>query len=97
MVYYIERTYFVKGIGGFGHKGNGKSQPVSPAPQRNSDTEFEVKTYPNQCFVYRLCEDPNPLHIDPNMAALSGFDKPIIHGKRSFTQDWQPMELWLED
>jgi hypothetical protein len=84
-VFYIDRSYFVKGLGGFGFKGNDAS-PIAPsAPKRAADLEFEVKTYPNQAFIYRLCEDPNPLHIDPNMAALGGFDKPIIHGTRHLT------------
>ena len=80
IVYYIDRSFFVKGLGGFGFKGNNVSPPVPSAPKRAPDSEFTVNTFPNQAFIYRLCEDPNPLHIDPNMASLGGFEKPIIHG-----------------
>ena len=79
-VYYIDRSFFVRGLGGFGFKGNNVSGTIPLPPKRNADLEFSVKTYPNQAFIYRLCEDPNPLHIDPNMASLGGFEKPIIHG-----------------
>ena len=36
-VYYIDRSFFVRGLGGFGFKGTGVSPPVAGPPKRAAD------------------------------------------------------------
>jgi len=76
-------TTFLRGDGGFG----GPEGPVKPAhklPDTDPDHVFDSPTRPEQALYYRWNADPNPLHIDPRVAAKAGYERPILHGLCSF-------------
>ena len=73
-------SIIIRGMGGFGFKGNGNTKPLAPIPKRNPDKVIKASSYPNQALVYRLSGDINPLHVDPNIASLQNYEKPILHG-----------------
>lgn len=64
--------------GGFG----GEKPPKAAVTYPDRAPDFEVEDYigPNQAAIYRIDNDPNILHIDPDFAKLGGFDKPIVMG-----------------
>ena len=79
---------FVRGIKGSKYKSTGilsKISVPSKLPDSQPTKTLTYKTSPNQALLYRLGgNDPNPLHVDPDMAAMGGFEKPILHGLCSY-------------
>ncbi|XP_034940078.1 peroxisomal multifunctional enzyme type 2 [Chelonus insularis] len=72
----------IKGAGNFGGKRNSEYEiPTIEPPKRKPDASYTQQTSVDQAAIYRLASgDMNPLHIDPNLAAMGGFDHPILHG-----------------
>ncbi|XP_045483178.1 peroxisomal multifunctional enzyme type 2 [Harmonia axyridis] len=76
-----QSVIFCVGAGGFGGPRTGtKAVQCVKRPQRNPDKTVSQQTGVDQAALYRLSGDLNPLHIDPNMAIISGFKTPILHG-----------------
>jgi acyl dehydratase len=70
---------FIRDEGGWGGD-RGPSGPQNVPPDRAPDHSVTYQTRPDQALLYRLSGDRNPLHSDPQFAALAGFDRPILHG-----------------
>lgn len=73
------------GSGGIGRKGQCPKH-IKPAamPDREPDAVCQDVTSASQAALFRLNGDKNPIHIDPDMAAMMGFQVPILHGLCSF-------------
>jgi acyl dehydratase len=71
---------FLRGDGGFGGKSEGAPKPRAVPGDRPADLSVTVNSPLNQALIYRLSGDYNPLHSDPEIAAIAGFNRPILHG-----------------
>lgn len=72
-------TMIIRGEGGFGGE-RGPAREVPVAPDRAADKEIKIQTEKRQALMYRLSGDWNPLHADPDIAKMVGFEAPILHG-----------------
>lgn len=83
-VAFNQLSLFIRGIGGFGGE-RGPSSNIHIPPARPPDAIHRDKTTENQALLYRLSSgDRNPLHADPALAAVGGFERPILHGLCTF-------------
>ena len=71
-------TLFCRKDGGFGGDA-GPSETVE-FPGRTPDFEEQSTSSHDQPLLYRLSGDIFQLHVDPEFARASGFEKPIMHG-----------------
>lgn len=71
---------FLRGDGGFGGKSDGAPKPRPVPAERPADQTIALPNPRNQALIYRLSGDYNPLHIDPEIAGVAGFSRPILHG-----------------
>lgn len=79
-IFEVEHVAFWLGAGGFGGDPGPKGPKVEIPEGREPVMRFVAQIPENQAALYRLCGDLNPLHIDPKVANLVGFPKPILHG-----------------
>jgi acyl dehydratase len=69
-----------RSAGNFGGDRGPKTEPISPPEGQEPDFSVSHTIPADQCALYRLSGDKNPLHIDPAFAKKGGFDRPILHG-----------------
>jgi acyl dehydratase len=79
----VRQAAFLRADGGFGGSSQGAPKP-HPIPSRAPDITMRLRTRPDQALLYRLSGDYNPLHADPMVAAVAGFEAPILHGMASY-------------
>jgi acyl dehydratase len=78
-------SILVRGDGGFGGPRPPKAETPAVPPGAEPDWVVTLETRPEQALLYRLSGDPNPLHVDPELARDVGFPEgPILHGLCTF-------------
>jgi acyl dehydratase len=75
-----EWQMFIRGQGGWGGP-RGPEPPANLPPEGAAAAHSRTfSTARTQALLYRLNGDPNPIHASPEIAALAGFERPILHG-----------------
>lgn len=79
----LRQSTFCRGDGGFGQS-DASPEPLPATPDGEPDLRCELRIAPNAALLYRLNADPNPLHVDPEVARQAGYPRPILHGLCSY-------------
>lgn len=75
-------SLFVRGE--VGHGPEPDPRPPVIVPDRAPDIVQESPLLPQLAQIYRLSGDKEKFHIDPEIAKLAGFDKPLLMGLCTF-------------
>jgi acyl dehydratase len=78
-----QSSVFCRADGGFGGP-SGPAYEFRAIPDRSPDDSIDMPSDPGMALLYRLNNDRNPLHADPEFAARAGFTRPILHGLATF-------------
>ncbi|QIL80268.1 3-alpha,7-alpha,12-alpha-trihydroxy-5-beta-cholest-24-enoyl-CoA hydratase [Diaphorobacter sp. HDW4A] len=86
----LQGVTFLRGDGGYSQQSGGQPSdaplpPLSPTPEDRAPDFTDIQaTRPEAALLYRLLGDFNPLHAEPAVARVAGFDRPILHGLASY-------------
>jgi acyl dehydratase len=72
-------SLMLRGDTGTGDHGDAPDE-LAKIPETAPDRSLEVEAAEILPLIYRLSGDLNPLHIDPAVADVAGFPRPILHG-----------------
>lgn len=75
----VTNTLMLRGDGGCGDFGDVPAD-LQRLPETEPHSSVEVEATELAPLIYRLSGDLNPLHIDPEVAKVAGFPRPIFHG-----------------
>lgn len=76
---FFTATYsiFLPKMGGWGGDRGPSTSPMTDVAFTDAT---ETGTHPELAALYRLTGDLHPVHIDPEVAGINGFPRPILHG-----------------
>jgi acyl dehydratase len=80
LIFEVGLALMDRSSGNFGGERGPKVEKIMPPEGQHPDFTVDYHIPLNQAVLYRLNGDKNPLHIDPEFAALGGFEKPVLHG-----------------
>jgi acyl dehydratase len=72
-------TLMLRGDIATGNHGEAPDE-LAKLPETTPDRSMDVEAAEILPLIYRLSGDLNPLHIDPAVAEVAGFPRPILHG-----------------